>query len=52
MLGPGSPTRPTASTFNTMMSMFMRQGRCDQVRRLLKQQSTSCGSPLARRRLA
>ncbi|KAL4458358.1 hypothetical protein ABPG75_013223 [Micractinium tetrahymenae] len=32
MLGPSSPTRPTASTFNTMMSMFMRQGRCDQVR--------------------
>jgi len=31
MLQPGSPVRPTASTFNTVMSMFMRQGQCDKV---------------------
>ncbi|PSC69633.1 pentatricopeptide repeat-containing protein [Micractinium conductrix] len=36
MLGPGAPVRPTASTFNTIMSLHMRQGRSDNVRQVFE----------------
>jgi hypothetical protein len=35
MLGPGSSARPTASTFNTVMTAFMRNGQYDKVRVVL-----------------
>lgn len=31
MLSPSSPVRPTASTFNTIMTGYMRLGRYDKV---------------------